>query len=246
MTSQKIYSRRNGIILFVVALSIILYFAGVLSGLYANRLIKEQTEKDIRSFKKETESYLASLQGYVSFLDTNLKNMQLEQTFIETLDRDQLCNFLNLSMGEMVKQLQFYWSKLPYRIEEYEKNNELSEEYLALKQQYLHLSIRTWIIAKSQYEKCDIDIVHGLYFYSKDCDKCVKQGEQIDRFNKKVSASGSSLIMFPIDFNSEESIIKNLKKYYNITSTPAIVVNDKVSQGRLFTAEELMKYPTRN
>ena len=242
-SKKNIQKKRSGIILIAIAISIVLYLAGVFSGIYANKIIKEQTEQDIRTLKKETNQDLATIQNYVNFLDTSLKNMQLEQTFAESLTHGQMCNFLSISLNELIQQLGFYWSKLPYRIEEYERSNEISPEYSILKEQYAHLSIRTWLIAKNQYDKCNMNVVHGLYFYSVSCTVCVKQGEQIDILSKKIASAGSSLIMFPIDFNSEQGIVKNLKKYYNINSTPAIIINDKVFQGRLFAADELMNYP---
>jgi len=229
---QKILSKKT-IILFAIAISIILYLAGVYSGLYANKIIKKETEENIISLKKETAQDLEAMQNYVNFLDSNLKNMQLEQTFIETLGPEEMCNFSIISFNELTSQLRFYWDRLPFRIEEYERNNKLSEEYLLLKQQYSHLSIRTWILAKNQYDKCKIDIVHGLYFYSSDCENCVEQGEQLDEVNKKVRSSGRDMILFPLDFKSDEPIIK---------STPAVMINDKVFQGRLYKAEELIPY----
>ena len=238
---QKILSKKT-IILFAIAISIILYLAGVYSGLYANKIIKKETEENIISLKKETAQDLEAMQNYVNFLDSNLKNMQLEQTFIETLGPEEMCNFSIISFNELTSQLRFYWDRLPFRIEEYERNNKLSEEYLLLKQQYSHLSIRTWILAKNQYDKCKIDIVHGLYFYSSDCENCVEQGEQLDEVNKKVRSSGRDMILFPLDFKSDEPIIKNLKEYYKIKSTPAVMINDKVFQGRLYKAEELIPY----
>ena len=240
MQQEKAVKKRTGIITIAIFVSIILYLAGVLSGIYANRLSKEETQKDILSFREETKQDIGDLKGYIVFLDSNLKNMQLEQTFIETLSQDEMCSFLGISLEELVKQLNFYWSRLPFRLEEYERSNKPSEEYLLLKEQYTHLSIRTWLLAKKQYDKCKINIVHGLYFYSADCEECVKQGEQIDKLSKMVSNAGSSMIMFPIDINSKESVIQNLKKYYGISSTPAVIINDKVFQGRLFRAAELV------
>ena len=233
--------KRRHIIFFAIIISVILYLAGVFSGLYANKLVKESTQKDIFNLKTETSKDLELLQNYIDFLDSNLKDMQLEQTFIETLNDEQRCIFSSISLNDLFSQLSYYWSKLPYRIEEYEKYNELSEEYKTLKKQYAHVSIRTWILARSQYEKCNINLIHGLYFYSADCDECVKQGEQLDTLGRNIKQQGTEIIMFPIDFYLKEPIVENLKKYYNIKLTPAIVINDKVLQGRLFTASELFK-----
>jgi hypothetical protein len=236
---QKIPSKKT-IILVAVVVSVILYLAGVYSGLHANKILKKETEEDIRSLKQETAEDLEAMENYVDFLDSNLKNMQLEQTFIETLSHEEMCDYLVISFNELISQLRFYWERLPFRIEEYERSNQLSEEYLLLKQQYTHVSIRTWILAKNQYEKCNMDIVHGLYFYSSDCETCVEQGEQLDEVNRKVRAIGKDMILFPIDFDSDEPMIKNLKEYYKIKSTPAVMINDKVFQGRVYKADELV------
>lgn len=241
--ARKIFESRKIVITIAILVSIGLYFMGVLSGLYANKVVKEETKRDIGSLKKETEYNLESMQSYINFLDTNLKNMQLEQGFVESLPPEKACNFSMISLSELVSHLGYYWSRLPYRLEEYEKNNKISDEYVLLKSEYAHISIRMWILAKTQYEKCNMSLVHGIYFYSADCGVCVKQGEEIDKFSKRVLTDTKEIIMFPIDFNINQSIINNLKKYYGINSTPALIINDKVFQGRFFTADELMHYP---
>lgn len=238
-------SKRKGIILFAVIASVLLYLAGIFSGLYATKIFKEETQKDFWSLRYETKQDLEALQEYIAFLDTNLKNMQLEESFMKTLSHEEMCNYSKISFNELIGQLRVYWEKLPYRIEEYEKNNYLSEEYLLLKQQYTHLSIRTWLLAKSQYEKCGLDVIHGLYFYSRDCPSCVTQGEELDILHWMAKSGGKEIIMFPIDLHSNESIIKNLKEYYKINSTPAVMINNKVFKGRVFKAEELINSTKR-
>ncbi len=238
---KKKDNKRKGIILFAVIASIILYMAGVFSGLYANQLIRHETQEGISSLKYETEQDLDNLKEYVTFLEDSLKNMQLEQTFSQILTQKERCQFSRISLKELFNQLGFYWDKLPYRIEEYERNNKLTEEYLQLKKQYAHISIQTWVLAKNQHDKCDRNIVHGLYFYSSECDTCVNQGKQLDRLNVQIKEQGKDLVMFPLDFNSQETIIRNLLEYYSINSTPAVMINDKVFQGRVYSAEEIIR-----
>ena len=64
--------------------------------------------------------------------------------------------------------------------------------------------------------------------------------QKLDELNKKIREKGQDIVMLPIDINLNETIITNLKKYYGINSTPAIIVNDKVFQGRVFNSEELL------
>lgn len=232
---------RKGIIFFAIMLSAILYLSGVFSGLIANKVVKEETKNNINLFKQDTLKDLNELQKYIDFLDTNLKSMQLEEIFAETLTQEERCNFSQISSNELVSQLKYYWDKLPFRIEEYELENNPNEEYLLLKEQYTHLSIRIWILAKAQFDKCQSGIVHGLHFYSADCKDCVAQGEQIDKLHSKVVEMGKEIIMFPIDFNSKDITINNIKKFYSINSTPALILNNEVYQGRLYTSDELLK-----
>mgnify|MGYP001324772328 FL=1 len=232
--------KRTYIILFAILASIILYLTGVFSGLYANKIFTEETKKDIFKLKRETKLDLNLLENYIDLLDSNLKSMQLEQIFIETLTGEKMCAFSTISLNQLFSQLGYYWERLPFRLEEYERYNEPSEEYNLLKEQYAHISIRTWIIARNQYEECSKDLIHGLYFYSADCEECIEQGEQLDELNRKAKEKGKDVVIFPIDFHMNESIVTNLKKYYGINTTPAITINDNVFQGRLFTSEELL------
>ena len=242
--------RRREIIIFAIIAAFVLYFSGVFSGLYAKDAmleetesglsrLKQETQQDISELKVETKQDLVALSGYIDFLDANLKSMQLEATFADTLNESEKCAYSRISLDELVKKLGYYWGRLPFRLEEYEKSNEPTKEYMQLKDEYTYLSIRIWILAKRQSEECSTDIVHGLHFYSRECDECIAQGEQIDQLNRMVSESGKDLIMFPMDFDSDDTLIANLKRFYAINSTPAVIINDQVFQGRLFMAEEL-------
>lgn len=241
---------KKGVIAFAVFAAFVLYFSGVFSGLYAKDATLKQTESDINQlkletrqdlseFSLETEQDIVSLSSYISFLDRNLKSMQLEETFAETLNEKEKCEYSRISLDELVNQLGYYWEKLPFRLEEYEKNNQPTSEYLQLKAEYTDLSIRIWILARRQNENCNTDIVPGLHFYSKDCEECVAQGEQIDKLNSLIAVSGRNLIMFPVDSDSTDPLIANLRRFYSINSTPAVIINDRVFQGKLFEAEEL-------
>jgi hypothetical protein len=250
-TSTSPATRKKWIIALAIFISLVLYFAGVLSGLYANKVIKKETSQDISSLQEETRGNLAAfrlettqeltaLQNYTRFLDANLKSWQLEQVFLETLDESQMCNFSTISLNERIKQLQYYWERLPFRMEEFERTNKPSEDYFLLKKQYTQLSIQTWILARNQYEKCNTDLVQGLYFYSANCTICTSQGEQLDFFKDNLTKQGKQVLIFTVDAQSDEPMIQYLMTYYGISSLPALVINDQVYQGRLYTAEELL------
>jgi len=121
-------------------------------------------------------------------------------------------------MNGLLKQLSFYWDKLPFRIEEYERSNPLTEEYLLLKKQYTQISIRTWILARDKYQVCKTSFIPVLYMYSQNCTLCIAQGEQLDRLPGLVAAKGAQSLVFTIDIESDVQMVTYLREYYNITT----------------------------
>jgi|GEM_PF-818138 len=241
---------RKQVIWIVVIMSIVLYLAGVFSGLYANKIyedraassllsFKSDTQKDIVSLEERTAMQITSLNSYIKFLETNLNTLQLQQEFTSSLPPDKVCRFSDITTNYLTKELAFYRERLPYRLEEYEKENELSDEYLLLKQQYNMLSLRTWVLVRNQ--RCEPDVVQALYLYSSDCEYCVEQGEELDAFTRDLEEEGKKVMLFTIDYNADDPLSSFIKEYYSINSTPAIIIGEQVYQGELFDAARLEK-----
>jgi hypothetical protein len=243
---------RNKIIAIALIISVLLYCAGVFSGLYANKIFEERAKADMASLKDQNEQSLlqlenrtrndiSSLKEYISVLETNQKGLQLEESFSTTLSHDKMCEFSTIIVNGLMDQIYNYWRKMPFRIEEYElNNNNLSEEYIGLKKQVTPLLLRTWIVTRNKYENCNTDFIPILYFFSKDCEVCVAQGERLDDLRSISVEDGKRLIVFTVDINSEEPMISYLKQYYKINSTPAMIINDQVFQGRIFYPDEII------
>lgn len=252
MKKASIRRDKTTIIVVAVIISIVLYLAGVYSGLYANKVLEQKTQQEIAKIKSEskkefgdlkseTKEDLDLLRNYINLLELNLKTLQFEQSFVATLDHDQMCAFSSITLSELLKGLGFYWDKLPYRIEEYEKDNILSDEYIALKKQYTQASIRTWILARNKARSCEMSFSPVLYFYSNDCSECISQGEQLDKLKSLAFQDSNQILVFTVDLNADDTVVTYLKEYYDITSAPSIIINDKAYQGRLFSADELFK-----
>lgn len=248
---QSFKKNRTAILTVAIILSIILYLAGVFSGLYANKIIEKKTTADLLNLKNETNTSLENiktgakqdfdiLSDYIKFLDGHLQNLQLEQTFMETLSSQEKCNFTEIAMDSLLKQFEYYWDRLPLRIEEYESQvDDLSQEYVLLKQQYTQLSIRTWILANNRNKECNGDLITILYFYTRNCNNCVAQGEVLDELRNYYMLKNKDVLIFTVDLNSDFSIIRYMKQYNQIESAPALLIDDTVYQGRVFNLDEL-------
>ncbi len=243
---------RKTIIAVAVVLSIVLYMSGVLSGLYAKKIIERNTQKDLGELKQETQKNLdyirqdtleqtKTLEEHIFFLNENLKSLQAEQLFLDTLSYEKRCEFFRITMDDLFAELRKFWSVLPYRIEEFERESELSPEYLALKKEYTQLSLRTWVVARKSHIECSRRIVHGLHFYSRNCTGCVSQGEEIDVFSEKMQTVGVDVALFTIDAESDSPFLRHLLSFYGIESLPAVIVNDRIYQGGVVAWEELVE-----
>ena len=239
--SKKGIDRQKSVIMLVVILSLVLYFGGVISGLFANKVIKEETKDTINSFKGETREGLYDLKKYVDILETNLATLQLEKTFIDTLSLEDKCNFSKIALEDNYKTLQAYWKALPFRIEEYERDHEKTEEYKSLKQRYTELSLQTWLMEKTTEKECDDNVLVGLYFYSSKCEKCVDQGIELDKFKDYVRKKNVDPVIFTLDYDFEKSFTKHLISFYGLNSTPSLLIANQKFVG--FTkSEELISW----
>lgn len=240
----------RSIIALVLVMCALLYIAGVLSGLYANRITEErtrdslsvlqrETREDIEAYQTGTAGQISTLNSYITFLEANINTVQVQQDFLATVPNADQCTFSEISMRHLTDQLQLYRNRLPYRLEEYERETQLTEEYHILKQQYNALSIRTWVFARKMAAECDSDLVHGLYFYTAACMTCARQGEELDAFTRSLQEEGHDVMLFTIDAEADDPMVTFLQTYYNITKVPAVIVNDRVFQGPFTDVEEL-------
>ncbi len=252
MMAKKQDPGRGMIIAVAVFVSVILYLSGVFSGLYASRVIeartqmsldglKNETKEDISVLTRNTRDQINVMKEYIAFLESNMNDANIEQLFMETLSHDEMCNFTEMSMDNLFDELNYFWGILPYRIEEYENRNTLTDEYINVKKRYERLAIRTWVIAKKHYESCGTRIVHGLHFYSRNCTICTRQGQELDILSRDLKDRGYDVVIFTIDIDSDEPIIKFLRAYYHISTVPALILNNRVYQGQVFMHGDLLR-----
>jgi len=225
--------KKRNLIIIAVVLSLVLYAAGLLSGLSFSKFVEKNIEQ-------KTQKDLAEVVNYVQSLDSDLQSIQIEELFVKSLDENDTCKFADLYFSQINQNLNQFWKILPARLEEYEQSTTPSKDYLDLKRQYTKLSLRAWIIAKENYEKCNTGVVPVLYLYSANCSDCVKQGEALDDVKQFLSIQNISLIVFTVDFDYNEAALDLVKKYYAIEKVPALIVDGNLLQGRLFSENEII------
>ncbi len=152
----------------------------------------------------------------------NLRSLQLQQQYIKSGIAD--CRALNEIMETSINEL---GRKIDI-ISGYEENSFFSEEEFDLElRDYFLTEIQYFLLAEEFEKQCDKENVKILYFY--DESKLDTQGRALDYLRKQFE--GKVLVF---SFNSaftKEPMIRTLLASYNITSFPAVVVEEEAFQG---------------
>ena len=93
---------------------------------------------------------------------------------------------------------------------------------------YFLLEIKGYILVNQLKEDCDLQNDVILYFYMPDDSTSELQGYVLDNL---VQASNGTLDVFSINKDFDDPAIESLTIYYNITSSPTLVINGKVKEG---------------
>jgi hypothetical protein len=209
---------RNRIYMFAALSSIALYMVGVFSG----ALIYSFTEDKISS---QFDNIYSEIDNY----NNDLESIKFQQLYLSS-NQELGCGFAIASLKELHNEFQYFWEKLPDKLEVYDKYYPIDEEYENIKRKYMEVSIKAWLLSLSVKDKCGESVVPILYFYSGDCEKCIEQGYILDNIRNDTNA-----ITYTVDLDLDLEAINIIKETYNITKVPSLLINDKVYSG-------LMKY----
>src|SRR3989344_341657 len=136
-------------------------------------------------------------------------------------------------------RFKYYSDKLAYvgnTLTGYENKRMFNkEDYELLKRRYFLLELRTYSLIKNLKDKCgfnNFDTI--LFFYDPNSEESLKQGSALD----KVVLNNKDLYVFSIDRTFDESLINIVEEYYNITTSPTIILNyDIKKQGFISSGE---------
>jgi len=201
--------RKNIKYVYMVAgiMSFIIYLSGIFTGFYIQRSTIEYTEQRIQSLQRR------------------LENVQLEYMYLSTMGKDVSCNLLSVLVDETNREL---WD-IGKQLVSLENTKDEPERISELTSEYSLLSVRAWILNSYTNERCEENKVVILYFYSVPCPECIQQGKILDELREKTF--GNKMRVFVLNTNSNESIVQDLMRTYNIVKTPSLVVGNSTYIG---------------
>jgi hypothetical protein len=187
---------------------------------------------------------LGTIVGYVisnekyNTITTDMESFQLQQKDIETEFQlantlgSNSCGTLKYEIEKMANQSDSLGQRLSYY------NNEIlrNPEFVSLKKNYMINLVQFWSYWEQYKKNCNSTVNTVLYFYSiNNCASCQAQGYVLSFLKTRYP---NDIMVFSLDKDEDLYTINLLKSVYNVTSSPTMVINNKIYEG-LFDTNQL-------
>lgn len=204
---RKKFDTKKYILVFII--TTLIFTTGIIIGSWTsnNKLI------DLQELQEDLRS---------ETLDTEVQYSIIEQN---------PCEYINTTT--ITEQLNDIALKLDY-MENILGSND--KRVIDLKKYYSLLEIRQWLFHQKVNLECKDKKDLILYFYSNKkgtCDDCEEQGFILSYLRKKYS----NILIYSFDFDLESHALDSLKKQYEITTIPTLIINENKYEGFLSTAD---------
>lgn len=183
-------------------ISVFLFITGIMIGYRIQKSVYDKTEEKINS------------------LQNKMEDIQLQYIYLNILDNKTDCEFGSILLDETTKELWDISKELTS-----EKSSIPKEDMQNIEKKYFLLSAKAWILNSYINRNCEQDSIPILYFYSVKNRDCEIQGKILDDLQD--SEFKNKIRVFVMNIESEEKIVQTIKKTYNITVTPTLIINEK-------------------
>jgi len=195
------------VLVFALIISTILFLSGVALGWLLN------------------ETKLGILEESLTETKGDIENFQLQILLLDNLGKNITCPFLE----EQIKNLDKKAYELGSKLESLSKENTGNEDYIKAKSEYSRILVTYWSLAGKMKNLCGHEnFVSVLYFFSKNCLTCDEQSFVLTHIKDKLN---EKFLVFTLDADFDEPVIKILKKYYNIEKYPTIILENNKLEG---------------
>jgi thiol-disulfide isomerase/thioredoxin len=159
--------------------------------------------------------------------DVKYLSVQLQYLYLNAFSNYNNCPILATTLRETIEDLSDSLSE----VIEFEENQDVSDlRKKIVMRRYVLDNLRYWLLAQESKEKCNLNIVPILYFYSTDCPSCPNQGTILTYYKKLFQ---EQVLVFPInlDFQSEEPMVEIMTSQFNVTKYPTLIISNKKYEG---------------
>lgn len=181
-------------------------------------------------------SRVSDVLGALRQNELDLESFLVERQFVDALGGDS-CAVLEPRFRDLAKNL----GVLGRTLTQYEAKRIFAQiDYDYLKARYSVLEIRTYLLLLELQKRCTGQPRAGiLFFYKVDDENSIRQGYVLDAIVQRYGESRINVYSFDRDFKVEP--IDLLERHYNVTSSPALVINNRIVKNSFVSREELEK-----
>ncbi|MEM4253824.1 MAG: hypothetical protein QXR48_00340 [Candidatus Woesearchaeota archaeon] len=195
----------------MILLLILVFAIGIIVGRSVSNPELSEVNRFIKQSELATESYL------------------IEQELFADMENN--CDLAKLRLSALSGEL---WRLGKLLGSETAKEDLGNANYDFLKRKFHLMQIKTYTLYHRLSQDCEVDVSIILFYYSQNDSKSLEQGAILDKI-----VSGFDANVFAIEYNYSPEL-RFLEEYYEITSTPSIVVNFDIVRKGLTPYEELV------
>ena len=204
-----------------VIITTIVFLIGIFVGYQLDNIRTSDIVDDLRQSELEAQNYI------------------IEQEFFE--------NFGGYRCGlaqPRLTELSYSLGELGFNLVNYERKNVFKQkDYDYLLRKYFLEEIRAYTLFNQLKKDCNLNNTLILYFFNPEDIESERQGKVLDVLVKKYSG----ISVFSINFNyNSDTLINNVKFFYNVTKTPAVIINDDKKIEQYVSLEALEKILSKN
>jgi hypothetical protein len=171
----------------------------------------------------ESDNY-ANTENQLNQLNSNLESSLLFLMFMQTHNQTaSMCNVLQSQLDDSAQAAYSLSNTL-----EQGQATDVFVSYSDLTTRYFLANMQFYLMLREYMQTCgNTNLAPVLFFYSayNSCPSCVAQGQVLDQV--RADCSNARVYAFPADAQNV-SMIKYFTQYYNVTQTPALVINDQL------------------
>ena len=188
----------------------------------------------------------ASVEGSRA-LQINSYFTQSETTLLDVLSLNKLVGSNSVSCESLVNSEDALLNKVyegGILLDQYEESGKLTNDLKDLHKKYDSLRTYLWITSIGIKNKCGEKIIPLVYLYNKSETDLTKRAEQ-NVWSKvlfDIKNNNSKVVLIPIAVDSNLSSLNVLIERYNITTSPAVIVNEKKVFESIPEEKEILNY----
>ena len=201
-----------------LVLTVVVFLLGVLLGFALERNRTGEIEREFQ------------------IIDLQWSDAKLQTLYYQNLE-PRFCDFAireNLEFADRV-----YNEGL--NIEDYDRATFLTNDLELEKKKYALLKVEFWLNSIVLKGKCKAKYINLVYFFANDLELKTEseQDTQSEILKDLKEKYGKDLMLIPLPIDADVSVINVMKGTYNISRTPAILINEKIKLEGLQSFDDL-------